>query len=709
MKKYFYILILILASACPAFAQFTTVTATVQDPNGIPYAGAVMNAVLVPSVGGGYTLSGAPYSGRIGPVTLDSTGKFTVNFGDVTLISPGSPQWQITIDSAAASIQLPLGTGPQSFSFTSSGTTISGSSPVSLTISLNALAPKLTNFVASGTVTSVTGTSPIVSSGGAAPAISCPTCNAVAPNTAGIPANNGANNFYVANTTGVKHDAYSVFDAVCSNGSNIVTSASAHFLSAPISVGQTIWAVPGAGQGNSVPSIPMTTVLSVDSDTQIHTTANGNGGCGSAQFLVWGDDDFPAIHGTFEPAFYATAQINCGIAHLPGGGIMLSGGIINKPAPASCNPPQTYNSYGMVGEGITDTVIYPTPNFDPTTCTGSGKLNCFGPSNGVRHDFGIQGGGLIQTASASTTFTAIEADSPQSIHDVSCLYWAAGDANMTGLLTTFSQLFEGPNLEFANCGALGPAWSAGANTGIVYGNYFVPTTQITIASGTPGMDFISNWMGISGVSECATNITGFAHIFGLFMAPGAEGCITGGTVSISGSKTTHSQNIAGRAAWKLLSSANLNATGSIFSDAGTGEFPVSVDSTSSFTDGCGNSYTGPVNVASGGKFTPCYGQVYPASSVLQLAGITGTGACAAPSTILGNVFKGSAVCPGSTGASTFIVTPGTTAVSGWNCQGTYDKTTYALPTALTYNGTSCTATFASVTANDVIAFSAAPF
>jgi hypothetical protein len=136
-----------------ARAQFTTVTATVKDPNGIPYAGAVMNAVLVPSVGGGYTLSGSPYSGRIGPVTLDSTGSFTVNFGDVTLISPGSPQWQITIDSAAATIALSLGTGPQSFIFTSSGTTISGSSPVSLTTSLNALAPKLTNFAGAGTGT----------------------------------------------------------------------------------------------------------------------------------------------------------------------------------------------------------------------------------------------------------------------------------------------------------------------------------------------------------------------------------------------------------------------------------------------------------------------------------------------------------------------------------------------------------------------------
>jgi hypothetical protein len=133
-----------------ARAQFTTVTATITDPNGIPYSGAIMNAILVPGASGGYRLGGQPYSGRVGPVTLDSTGKFTAQFGDVTLISPGSPQWQITIDSAAASIPPSFGTGPQSFTFTSSGTTISGSSPVSLSSALNALAPKLTNFVSSG-------------------------------------------------------------------------------------------------------------------------------------------------------------------------------------------------------------------------------------------------------------------------------------------------------------------------------------------------------------------------------------------------------------------------------------------------------------------------------------------------------------------------------------------------------------------------------
>jgi hypothetical protein len=190
----------------PSFAQFTTVTATVKDPNGIPYAGAVLNAILVPSTGGGYTLSGQPYSGRIGPVTLSSTGSFTVNFGDVTLISPGSPQWQITIDSAAATIQGPLGTGPQSFTYTSTGTTISGSSPVSLTTALNALAPALTNItLGSGSVTSVTATSPIVVTPSpitTTGAISCPTCNTSGATIAGTISATHLTQATAANTAG---------------------------------------------------------------------------------------------------------------------------------------------------------------------------------------------------------------------------------------------------------------------------------------------------------------------------------------------------------------------------------------------------------------------------------------------------------------------------------------------------------------------------
>lgn len=135
-----------------AHAQnFITVTATVTDPNGIPYAGGTMNAVLVPGTPGGWTLGGQPYSGRVGPIGLDSTGSFTANFGSNAAILPASSQWQITVNSNPGGILPPLGTGAQSFTVTM---TISGPSPQSISSTLNAAAPKLTNFVSAGTVTS---------------------------------------------------------------------------------------------------------------------------------------------------------------------------------------------------------------------------------------------------------------------------------------------------------------------------------------------------------------------------------------------------------------------------------------------------------------------------------------------------------------------------------------------------------------------------
>jgi hypothetical protein len=160
-----------------AHAQFTAVTATVVDPNGIPYGNGTMSAVLVPASPGGWRLSGQPYSGRIGPLTLDATGSFSTNFGSNALITPAGSQWQITVNSNQGGIAPPLGTGAQTFVVTM---TISGASQ-NISATLDAAAPKLTNItVGSGSVTSVSGTAPIVATPNpiiGIGAISCPTCN----------------------------------------------------------------------------------------------------------------------------------------------------------------------------------------------------------------------------------------------------------------------------------------------------------------------------------------------------------------------------------------------------------------------------------------------------------------------------------------------------------------------------------------------------
>jgi len=164
-----------LFAATPARAQFTSVSGTVKDSNGIPYANGTMSAVLVPTSAGGWTLSGNPYSGRVGPLTLDSTGTFVANFGSNAIILPAATKWQITVNSNQGGIAAPLGTGAQTFTVTM---TISGATQ-NISATLNAAAPSLTNFLSAGGVTSLTATSPIVATPSpivGVGVLSCPTC-----------------------------------------------------------------------------------------------------------------------------------------------------------------------------------------------------------------------------------------------------------------------------------------------------------------------------------------------------------------------------------------------------------------------------------------------------------------------------------------------------------------------------------------------------
>ena len=128
-----------------AHAQnFTTVTGTVTDPNGIPYSNATINGLLIPP--GSWTLGGQPYAGVLVNTPLDANGSFSANVGSNAAILPASTQWVFTV-SIAPGIPLPLGTGPQTF--TTGGITISGATQ-SITAALDSLAPKLTNFAGGG-------------------------------------------------------------------------------------------------------------------------------------------------------------------------------------------------------------------------------------------------------------------------------------------------------------------------------------------------------------------------------------------------------------------------------------------------------------------------------------------------------------------------------------------------------------------------------
>lgn len=190
---------LLFSAAWPAFTQTqTAVSATVTDPNGIPYANGRFSIQLIPS-GTNPSVNGAAIQGAFNGAT-DATGSFSISLWPNASITPASTQWSFTVCSNPGGIQPPLGTGTQCTPATA--ITISGTAQV-LSTTLSNVAPKLTNFAAgSGTVTNVSGTAPIVSSGGATPAISCPTCNTSGATIAGSIATNQVGFGTGANTLG---------------------------------------------------------------------------------------------------------------------------------------------------------------------------------------------------------------------------------------------------------------------------------------------------------------------------------------------------------------------------------------------------------------------------------------------------------------------------------------------------------------------------
>lgn len=204
--KWFLILAAALVLPAAAFGQTTTVTGTIVDPNGVPYGGATVTAQLTNpgatvtnnsqqqcvSAGLGSAPCQMPIPGTVGPAPLDPTGSFTLNLYSNTSIQPGGTQWVFTVGIAPGVVP-PWGTGPQSFS---TPITITGGSQ-SVSSTLNAIAPKLTQpFTPGGGITG-TIAFPEVAFGTAANVIGGD------PNFTFDPANAGFSLTTVASTAGI--------------------------------------------------------------------------------------------------------------------------------------------------------------------------------------------------------------------------------------------------------------------------------------------------------------------------------------------------------------------------------------------------------------------------------------------------------------------------------------------------------------------------
>jgi len=113
---------------CPvlALAQFTTVSGTVTDPNGLPYAFGTIATKIVATGTPKFTSTGQPYFQPTQASGLDSSGHFILTLADNTLLTPASSTYTFTVCSAIGTVQPDFGKGSQCFTVT--GVTISGSS-----------------------------------------------------------------------------------------------------------------------------------------------------------------------------------------------------------------------------------------------------------------------------------------------------------------------------------------------------------------------------------------------------------------------------------------------------------------------------------------------------------------------------------------------------------------------------------------------------
>ena len=103
LKKLIPAVFLFAASAL-AQVSYSTITGTVNDPNGNPLANASLTASLVNAQGypvsSTVTPNGQPFNGSPAYGTLDSTGHFSINLAPNGILSkPSGTQWKVTITS----------------------------------------------------------------------------------------------------------------------------------------------------------------------------------------------------------------------------------------------------------------------------------------------------------------------------------------------------------------------------------------------------------------------------------------------------------------------------------------------------------------------------------------------------------------------------------------------------------------------------------
>jgi len=385
MRRKIFLAIAVLASCllplASSYAQnITTVSATIVDPNGLPYSNASIQAQLLPT---GITPTvPPPCNGQnatpcvVAPfsrTTADVTGAFSMNLASNVALSPGGTQWQFTVNEAPG-IAPPAGSGPQQC--TPVAITISGASQ-NLSSTINLGCPKLSNFVSPGTLGSGAALGPIINV--TIPSALCPGCNAKGTTQTAI---NGS---------------------IASGSANFVDTTDAPFKASD--VGSQVWVIysgngggyseKGGGLGGTANNFGTITSFTDSGHITLSFTAfDGNCTAGNCQ-ITWGPDDDPAIQAGLAsckgnaPATGNNVAPYANTLFFPPGGFNFHTLIsTNTGAGTICN---------VWGSGNRSSTLYPRPDF---TSSGQCLFANFGTAAGgtAARDIGIDGSLVVYNA-----------------------------------------------------------------------------------------------------------------------------------------------------------------------------------------------------------------------------------------------------------------------------------------------------------------------
>jgi hypothetical protein len=446
--------LLLLAVSCglsaPASAQFTIVTGTVKDVNGVAYAGGTISASLVLPGNCTATINGVSFTGSMSPIGLDSTGSFTARLGDNNVINcggTGTTQWKFLVNNTGA--PPPLGTGPQTCTAT---LTITGASQ-SVSASFAACpalgnssggissGPVLPATCTPGVTANVQGSATIVIGAVSYPAgteFRCVATNIWAPVSMSV----------------VDAAAYGVQTGIiatdCTFTSGQPTVVCTTTVPTTAMIGWIIKATNGCcgrtNHINGVHEFPAATVTAINAGTKTFTlsqNALANVSPGATLGSIFGAG--PDSSSTLSTAWTAaTSGVNCQTLQLPSGPVFSKSGQFNTsgncklPLSGSISPDIQGSIFGW---GAYTSLIVLAEGFDFTTgvgnsCGGTASSVvpvCFGGIQALRaQNWGVTGLS-DSTMGGSTNLNLFAMGNDSEFWNMACLGVGANNSHVFGL------------------------------------------------------------------------------------------------------------------------------------------------------------------------------------------------------------------------------------------------------------------------------------